>query len=163
MKKQKKQNILTFIIVILVLILVTLIISIIYEEKINMSKHNAEDVISSEIEENEKSEEIEDEVEYSTVEDEEEKQQIDEVIGNEEPEYVGEEEQQLVPENENPTQSKDEKAIELAQNEWGNDDSVSFNVEEKKGDIYYVAVKSDAVVIQWYEVDTVTWEISEYY
>lgn len=156
MKKQKKQNILTFVIVILVLILVALIISIIYEEKINMSKQNAEDVISSEIDENEK---IEDEVEDIPIEEDEEQQ--DEIVENEEPEYVGEEEKQPVVEN--VQKSKDEKAIELAQNEWGEDKTVSFNVEEKKGDIYYVAVKSDAVVIQWYEVDTVTWEISEYY
>lgn len=158
MKKQKKQNILTFIIVILVLILASLIISIIYEEKINMTKQNAEDVVASDLEENEA---IEDEGEDIPVEDEEEKQQSDENIQNEETEYVGEEEKQ--PDVEITQKSKDEKAIELAQNEWGDDDTVSFNVEEKKGDIYYVAVKSEAAVIQWYEIDTVTWEISEYY
>lgn len=162
MKKQKKQNILTFVIVILVLILVALIISIIYEEKINMSKQNAQQVLSPEInkdvEEDDEVEKIPDEEEN---EDNEEQLKPEEIIENEDTEYVGEEEKQPVVEN--VQKSKDEKAIELAQNEWGKDDTVSFNIEEKKGDIYYVAVKSDAVVIQWYEVDTLTWEISEYY
>ena len=74
---------------------------------------------------------------------------------------MGEEEQE--PQKEEPTtQSKDEKAIDLAKKEWGEDDSVKFSIEEKKGSKYYVAVKRDATVISWYEVDTETWKISEY-
>ena len=53
-------------------------------------------------------------------------------------------------------------AIELAKKEWGNDDSVSFSIEEKKDNKIYVAVKNDATVIQWYEVNTNDWTISEY-
>ena len=34
--------------------------------------------------------------------------------------------------------------------------------QEKKNNKYYVAVKKDATVIQWYEVDTENWTISEY-
>ena len=54
------------------------------------------------------------------------------------------------------------RAIELAKKEWGNDDSVSFSIEEKKDNKIYVAVKNDATVIQWYEVNTNDWTISEY-
>ena len=60
------------------------------------------------------------------------------------------------------TTSKEEKAIELAKKEWGEDDTVTFSVDEKKDSKYYVAVKQDATVIQWYEVDTNNWTISEY-
>ena len=59
-------------------------------------------------------------------------------------------------------QTDDEKAIELAKKEWGDDGSVSFSIEEKKDKKIYVAVKQDATVIQWYEVDTSDWTISEY-
>ena len=52
--------------------------------------------------------------------------------------------------------------IELAKKEWGEDNSVTFNIEEKDGDKYYVAVKKDATTIKWYEVDTDKWTISEY-
>ena len=78
-------------------------------------------------------------------------------------EYVGEEEKVAEQENvASQTQSKDEKAIELAKKEWGDDDSVTFNIEEKDGDKYYVAVKKDATAIKWYEVDTDKWTVSEY-
>ena len=80
-------------------------------------------------------------------------------------EYIGEEERNITEaENKEATEakSKDQKAIELAKNKWGNDDSVTFSIEEKKGSIYYIAVKSDANVISWYEVNTDTWEISDF-
>ena len=78
-------------------------------------------------------------------------------------EYVGEEEKEAEQENvASQAQSKDEKAIELAKKEWGEDNSVTFNIEEKDGDKYYVAVKKDATSIKWYEVDTDKWTISEY-
>ena len=59
-------------------------------------------------------------------------------------------------------QNKDEKAIELAKKEWGEDDTVTFNIEKKNGAKYYIAVKKDAMVVEWYEVDTESWKISEY-
>ena len=59
--------------------------------------------------------------------------------------------------------TKDEKTIALAKKTWDGDDSVTFSIEEKKGFMYYVAVKSNATVISWYEVNTDTWEISEFY
>lgn len=154
MKKQKKQTLLTAIIVILLIILIVMIGSIVYEEMINMNKQNIQDTIVPEVDE-----------EYDILPEEEEisTEENEEVI-EENNEYLGEEEQQ--PENENVEQdlpkSKDEKAIELAKNEWGDDDTVTFSVEKKKDTKYYVAVKSAATVLQWYEVDTETWEISEY-
>ena len=80
--------------------------------------------------------------------------------------YVGEEEKEsqekVKEEQKESKQTDDEKAIELAKKEWGDDDSVSFSIEEKKDTKIYVAVKSDATVIQWYEVNTSDWTISEY-
>ena len=85
---------------------------------------------------------------------------------NTESNYVGEEEkesqEQVKEEQKESKQTDDEKAIELAKKEWGDDGSVSFSIEEKKDKKIYVAVKQDATVIQWYEVDTSDWTISEY-
>ena len=78
--------------------------------------------------------------------------------------YIGEEEQESNNDEQTQvTENKDEKAIELAKKEYGEDDtSVTYSIERKDGNKYYVAVKSDATVVMWYEVDTDTWEISEY-
>ena len=156
MKKQKKQNALTMIIIILVVLLIIMIGSIVYEEKINMSKQLTQETISS-VKEDDK---VEEKNELPAEE------EIIEEIPTMKEEYVGEEEQQEEKKQETekvPTKSNDEKAIELAQDEWGDDKSVTFNIEEKKENIYYVAVKSEATVLQWYEVNIDTWEINEYY
>lgn len=129
-----------------IIALAILIGSIIYEEKIEANKEAVESIATPAIEEKE---EIIEPVES------------EDIIQEEPEEYVGEEEQETQKE-EITTQSKDEKAIDLAKKEWGEDDTVTFNVEEKNGTKYYVAVKKDAIVISWYEVDTETWEISEY-
>ena len=78
--------------------------------------------------------------------------------------YIGEEEQESNNDEQTQvTENKDEKAIELAKKEYGEDDtSVTYSIERKDGNKYYVAVKNDATVVMWYEVDTDTWEISEY-
>ena len=145
MKRKKEQNILTVIIVLAVLALAILIGSTIYEEKMEANKEAVESMTTPEIEE--KKEEIE--------------QSESEDIVQEPEEYVGEEEKETQKE-ETVVQSKDEKAIDLAKKEWGEDEAVTFNVEEKKGTKYYVAVKQDAIVIAWYEVDTENWKINEY-
>lgn len=154
MKKQKKENILTAIIVILVVILIMLIGSIVYEEKINRDKQQIQDTMAP-AEEEQKDEEQNQDEEINDGESTDENESKEE--------YVGEEEQQ---ENENKvttTKSNDEIAIDLAKSKWGNDDTVTFSIEEKKGTVYYVAVKSDATVIAWYEVNVETEEVSEYY
>lgn len=89
---------------------------------------------------------------------EEEKTVTSEEVTNE---YIGEEEKEDFKE-EIIIQNKDEKAIELAKKEWGEDDTVTFNIEKKNGAKYYIAVKKDAMVVEWYEVDTESWKISEY-
>ena len=147
MKKKKEQNILTLIIVLAIIALAIIIGSIIYEEQIEENKEAVESIAIPAIEE--KQETIEP-VESENIIQEEETE-----------EYVGEEEQETQKE-ETTTQNKDEKAIDLVKKEWGEDDTVTFNVEEKNGSKYYVAVKKDATVISWYEVDTENWEINEY-
>ena len=65
MKKQKKQSLLTAIIVILVIALIMMIGSIVYEEKINMNKQQAQNTVETfqkeenDIEEEKKDEPIE--------------------------------------------------------------------------------------------------------
>ena len=147
MKKKKEQNILTLIIVLAIIALAIIIGSIIYEEQIGENKEAVESIAIPAIEE--KQETIEP-VESENIIQEEETE-----------EYVGEEEQETQKE-ETTTQNKDEKAIDLVKKEWGEDDTVTFNIEEKNGSKYYVAVKKDATVISWYEVDTENWEINEY-
>lgn len=152
MKKQKKQNLLTAIIIIALFALAMMITSMIYEEKINREK--SQNVISTVAQEDENKNTVEDD---NTIENE----TVEEPVTEPEQEYVGEEEQES-PQEEITTQSKDEKAIELAKKEWGEDDSATFSIEEKNNNKYYVAVRKDGNTLAWYEVDTETWEISEY-
>ena len=149
MKKKKEQNILTLIIILATIALIIIIGSIVYDEKIKENKEAVES-ITAPIIENKNDNVIQNESEETITKNETEKE-----------EYVGEEEQETQKE-ETTTQSNDEKAIDLAKKEWGEDDTVTFNVEEKKGTKYYVAVKQEATVIAWYEVDTENWKISEY-
>lgn len=151
---KKQQHILTLIIVLAVIGIAVLVCSIIYDEKIKDNKKAVETISQPENEEK---------IEESLPIDEE-----DNAVDTEESQddYVGEEEkesqEQVKEEQKESKQTDDEKAIELAKKEWGDDDSVSFSIEEKKDTKIYVAVKSDATVIQWYEVNTSDWTISEY-
>ena len=141
MKRKTEQKILTIIIVLALVALAVLVSSIVYEEEIRKNKNAVESTAMPTIENKD-----------TNVEETPEKE-----------EYVGEEEKEAEQENvASQAQSKDEKAIELAKKEWGEDNSVTFNIEEKDGDKYYVAVKKDATTIKWYEVDTDKWTISEY-
>ena len=147
----EKQNILTITIVLLTLVLFVMIGSIVYEEKINLSKQQSENLIESDKQNEAENNISKDDSEIEQVEEDEETQQDDE-------QYLGEEEK-----NEgDSTQSNDEKAIEAVKKEWGNDDSVTFSIEQKNGTKYYVAVKSENEPTVWYEVDTETWEVNEY-
>ena len=63
----------------------------------------------------------------------------------------------------NETKSKEERAIELAKQEWGETDtSVDYTIEQKDGNKYYISVKKGTIVQLWYEVDTENWTISQY-
>ena len=47
--------------------------------------------------------------------------------------------------------------------EWGeNDSNVTYNVEQKEGNVYYIAVRLNDQVQKWYEVNTEKWTIQEY-
>ena len=153
MKKKTEQKILTIIIVLALVALAVLVSSIVYEEEIRKNKNAVESTTMPTIEN--KNTNVEE-----TPEKEENLPQKQESTKEE---YVGEEEKEAEQENvASQAQSKDKKAIELAKKEWGEDNSVTFNIEEKDGDKYYVAVKKDATSIKWYEVDTDKWTISEY-
>lgn len=151
MGKKNTQRILTIIIVLAVIVLFILIGSIIYEEQMKKNKEAVESVYAPILENDS------DSIEPVQIENTE----IEEEIKNEE--YIGEEEQET---NEKDTvsqiQNNDEKAIDLARKEWGEDSSVTFNIEEKDGTKYYVAVKQDATVIGWYEIDADNWKIKEF-
>ena len=159
MDKQKKQNLLTAIIIILVIALIMMLGSIIYEEKINMSKQPIKDT-SAPVQNEEEKDNIEDK-DGMPLEDENSKDTDTTEEPKEQPEeYVGEEENNSQKET---TQSNDEKAINLVKKEWGNDDTVTFSIEKKDGTKYRIAVRnSSTTVLQWYEVDTETWQVSEY-
>ncbi len=80
----------------------------------------------------------------------------------EENNYVGEEEKESNNEKDT-SKSNEEKAIELAKKEWGEkDNSVTYSIERKEENKYYIAVKKNATVQLWYEVDTQNWTIKEY-
>lgn len=170
MKEQKKQNLLTVIIIILVLVLAMLVGSIVYEEIINMNEqtqntmapitkeeefdytNDNEEIVDNTETEDEEEIIIEDE---EKTEDEEKAETTDE-----KKEYIGEEENNV---EEDTAKSKDDKAIDLVKKEWGKDDNVSFSIEKKNGAKYRVAVRDGSTtVLAWYEVDTETWEVSEY-
>ena len=167
MKEQKKQNLLTAIIVILVIILAILVGSIVYEEIINMNKAQSLNTSVPTIKEEEpkddtikEEENTEDEEQTELEEENKVEEQAPTAEDNKEQEYVGKEESNS---QEETTENKDEKAIQLVKNEWGKDNTVTFSIEKKNGSKYRVAVRDNSTsVLAWYEVDTETWEVSEY-
>ena len=68
--------------------------------------------------------------------------------------YVGTEEQQTV----HIEQTEEEKAIELVKNDYGTDQGVSFNIENKEGTIYHISVRdiNTTGALAWYDVDIST-------
>lgn len=149
MSKNKSQKVLNIIIVLLVIALIAMIGLVIYDSRNSNSEENNVDISKTEINQNQNNQVIEEE--------------IKEEENNNNEEYVGEEEKES--QEEATTElSNDEKALQLAKKEWGEDDNtVTYSIEEKKDNIYYIAVKSNATTISWYQVNTETWEISEFY
>lgn len=155
-----KQNLLTGIIIILSVILIMLVGSIIYEEKINIDKHQTKDaIVNDNTKENNEKDELQKNEENDSNKEEYigEEEQIEEIVD----EKV--DEKQDVNQDVSMPKSDEEIAIELAKNKWGEDKTVTFSIEEKKNNIYYVAVKSDATVIAWYEIDVSAKTVSEFY
>ena len=150
MQTQKKHTILNIIIVIAVIMLILIIGSIAYEYVINENSENQVGTNNEIVNSEEENEDTEKEPEEPTENNDNAN------------DYVGQEEQEAESNNTN-EETDDEKAIALAKKEWGNDTSVQFSIEEKKANKYYIAVKSNATVIAWYEVNIETWEISEFY
>lgn len=74
---------------------------------------------------------------------------------------IGQEEQSS--EEGNVAKSNEEKAIEAAKKEWGTEDGVSFDIQNKEGNIYTIAVRStsNTQVYAWYRVNSETGEIVE--
>lgn len=152
MRKSTKQNILTVVIIVAIIALIGIIVYVMYEEKIK-ENNKVQNATLIESVNNTTNNTVQEEKEQPKKEEEEQPKQ-DEYIGKEEEETNKEEDTQM---------TKDEKAIQLAKDQWGEDSSVTFNIEEKKDNIYYIAVKSNATVVAWYEVNTETWTISEFY
>lgn len=149
MSKNKSQKVLNIIIVLLVIALIAMIGLVIYDSKIANNEEKNVDVSKTEINQNQNNQVVEEEIQKEETDNSEE--------------YVGEEEKESQ-EEETTELSNDEKALQLAKKEWGEDDNtVTYSIEEKKGNIYYIAVKSNATTISWYQVNTETWEISEFY
>lgn len=162
-----KQHLLTVIIIILTVILIMLVGSIIYEEKINIDKQKSQETSIDEknnIKDEEKKEEVSDkDIIGEDSPNEEDFIGEEEIVDNKQEQEKEQEEKQDNRDNVSTKKSNEEIVIELAKNKWGNDSTVTFSIEEEKNDIYYVAVKSNATVIAWYEVNIKTEEVSEFY
>lgn len=80
---------------------------------------------------------------------------------NDGPEVVGKEEQES--NQETGGVNPEEKAINLAKQKWGqNRDAYIFKVDYVEGDIYHVAVVSNAMIISYMDVNIKTEEVTEY-
>lgn len=80
---------------------------------------------------------------------------------NDGPEVVGKEEQES--NQETGGVNPEEKAIDLAKQKWGqNSDTYIFKVDYVEGDIYHVAVVSNAMIISYMDVNIKTEEVTEY-
>lgn len=146
---KKTQNILTGIIIIAIIALIGIVIWIVYNQMTNSQKQEVTSTNSTTTNKTSNTTEEEVNEEKNTT-----LQSNDDYIGIEEEESSKEE---------NTEKTTDERAIELAKETWGEDDSVTFSIERKDDNIYYIAVRSNATTISWYKVNTETWEISEYY
>lgn len=164
METREKQRLLTLIIIVSLLAIASIIGFIIVpeikeqnnrenvtENQDNKSNNTGEDV--SKADDTNDNKDVKDEPDINTSDNE----------NTNNNDSVGKEEQNSETTSSNNPQTKEEKAVELAKNKWGkNDETVSFNIEQKDGKLYYVAVRKDTQVMQWYEVNTETWEIKEY-
>ena len=147
---KKTQNILTVIIIIAVMALIGIIVWITYNQIINSQKEERNTTKTNEI----------NTIGNTIVEETKQETENNAIESNDD--YIGLEEEESAKE-ENTEKTTDERAIELAKETWGEDDSVKFSIERKDGNLYYVAVRSNATTISWYQINTDTWEISEYY
>lgn len=148
METSTKQKILTILIVIAVILLILIGVYVVYQEENIKTDNKVENKITNTTNNttnNIKNNEVSNTT--NTVPD-------DNYIGKEEEESNVKEDTEL---------TTDEKALKMAKERWGEDDSVTFNIEKKNGNIYIISVNSNATTVFWYQVNTKTWEISDYY
>ena len=151
-------------IILLVIALAMLVGSIVYEEMVNMNKQTQSTWNPTINQDEENNSNKENEIlENETQSENENLNEVEEEkieTTDKEQEYVGKEESNS---QEETTENKDNKAIQLVKKEWGEDKTVTFSIEKKNGTKYRVAVRDNSTtVLAWYEVDTETWEVSEY-
>ena len=170
METREKQNLLTMIIIVAFLAIALIVGFIIYPEIIENNKSNSLNSQSTKQTENTNITTNSTQTTSTTNTETTKTESTSTASTNG---YVGEEEKELskiasggemsdiYPPNNTPT--KEEKAIELAKKEWGeNDSNVTYNVEQKEGNVYYIAVRLNDQVQKWYEVNTEKWTIQEY-
>lgn len=159
METREKQNLLTMIIIVAVLAIALIVGFIIYPEiKENNKTNNTQNSQSTKKSEstNTTSTNTSSTTETTT------NTSSTNATSSTSTEYVGKEEENDG-KAENTSLTKEERAIELAKKEWGeNDTNVTYNVEQKEDNTYYVAVRINDQVQKWYEVDTEKWTIQEY-
>ena len=126
-----------------------------------MDKQKVQDTVAP-IEKDEEKDEEKDAIVEDEKEEIRDEEKVAEEITTKDEEYVGEEEQEINDTENDSAQSDEEKAIQLVKKEWGEDNSVTFNIENTNGTKYYVAVKSNGATVAWYEVDIQNWEVSEF-
>ena len=156
METREKQNLLTMIIIVAFLAIALIVGFIIYPEIIENNKSNSLNSQSTKQTENTN---ITTNSTQTTSTTNTETTSTASTNG-----YVGEEEKESdASQTTSTSQTKEEKAIELAKKEWGeNDSNVTYNVEQKEGNVYYIAVRLNDQVQKWYEVNTEKWTIQEY-
>lgn len=163
MKKRTKQHILTIIIVIAIISLISILVYAVYsqpkvEDKQNTVKNEIQENNSNNIVNTQNTTNITNTTNTTNNKNNTTNSTQNQIKDN----YVGKEETDSNTET-NTELSKDEKVLKLVKETWGEkDDSVTYSIEQKKGELYYVAVKSDATVISWYEVNTGNWTINEF-
>lgn len=159
METREKQNLLTMIIIVAFLAIALIVGFIIYPEIRENNKSNSLNSQSTKQTENTNTNSTQTTSATNTETTNTESTSTASTNG-----YVGEEEKEIDASQTNSTsQTKEEKAIELAKKEWGeNDSNVTYNVEQKEGNVYYIAVRLNDQVQKWYEVNTEKWTIQEY-
>lgn len=161
METREKQNLLTMIIIVAFLAIALIVGFIIYPEIIENNKSNSLNSQSTKQTENTNITTNSTQTTSTTNTETTKTESTSTASTNG---YVGEEEKESdASQTTSTSQTKEEKAIELAKKEWGeNDSNVIYNVEQKEGNVYYIAVRLNDQVQKWYEVNTEKWTIQEY-
>ena len=161
METREKQNLLTMIIIVAFLAIALIVGFIIYPEIIENNKSNSLNSQSTKQTENTNITTNSTQTTSTTNTETTKTESTSTASTNG---YVGEEEKESdASQTTSTSQTKEEKAIELAKKEWGeNESNGTYKVEQKEGNVYYIAVRLNDQVQKWYEVNTEKWTIQEY-